>query len=125
MTVTGPNVGEGSNSSEDFAVLCGQKIFSVEFVCDYVRIHFDNAVMAFINPMSITGSVQAQEGAPGFRDAICSIIGKTVEEVRILADASMEIVLKGMTVSVSLRPEDYHGPEAATLHCNGRFYASI
>ena len=112
-------------SGDGFYILRGLEVSSVEFVCDYVRIHFDDAIIAFINPVYVTGNIEAREGGPGFRDAICSIIGKKADDVCIVEDMSMDIKFGETTVSVSLKPDDYLGPEAATLFCRGSFSATI
>ncbi len=96
-------------------VLQGSQLSSVEFVQDYVQLHFDGPTLTAITPPRVRLMNQWFEwGKPGYRDALCERIGKLVD--RALTISEQEIVVEfadGSTISISLRSEDCRTAEAA------------
>ena len=65
---------------------------------------------------SAAGGVTSLE--PGSRDGLCGQIAKLVDGVEVrLGEALVTRFTDGSTLSVSLRAEDYEGPEA--IHAQG------
>jgi len=64
-------------------------------------------------PLTVTcGSEGFSLGQPGYRDALCKQIGCRVDHTDV-DDQQVSIVFEnGATVSISLRDNDYRGPEA-------------
>ena len=98
-------------------IIVGEKLSSVTFVMDYVQLGFDGPLLtAYSGPeVSFGGKVFAW-GEPGFRDVLCDRIGAIVRQAEAVDDDAIRISLgDGGLISISLKPEDYDGPEAAEL----------
>ena len=98
-------------------ILVGEKLSSVTFVMDYVQLGFDGTCLtAYIGPVvTFRGKVFAW-GEPGFRDIICERIGAIVRQAEVVENDAIRMSLSdGGVISISLKPEDYVGPEAAVL----------
>ena len=95
--------------------IVGEQLSSVEFVQDYVQLHFDGRTLtAYTRPTVATGEDHSAWGQPGFRDALCERIARTVCSVAVSTGQEIRIAFDdGSSVAISLRPEDYSGPEAA------------
>lgn len=93
--------------------LVGHVLSSVEFVEDYVQLRFDGPCLtAYTAPIVTWGSESLSLGQPGYRDALCRQIGCRVERAEV-DDQQVSIVFEsGAAVSISLREDDYRGPEA-------------
>ena len=93
--------------------LVGQDLSSVTFVRDYVQFAFDNGGMnAYTAPTVACGSESLSLGQTGYRDSLCRPIGCRVERTWV-DDQRVSIIFEsGVVVSISLREEDYLGPEA-------------
>jgi hypothetical protein len=93
--------------------LVGHELSSVTFVRDYAQFAFDGPSMnTYTMPTVACGSENLSQGQPGYRDALCRQIGCRVERTEV-DDQRMSIVFEGgAAVSISLRDEDYRGPEA-------------
>ena len=93
--------------------LKGRILSSVEFVQDYVQFRFDGPCLtAYTHP---TINLEAQLytwDTPGYFDKLHKMVGSTV----IIAEADDYTVSvkfeSGNIISISLRDEDYVGPEA-------------
>jgi hypothetical protein len=95
------------------AELVGRDLTSVEFVLDYIQLHFEKPCLTALNLPSVRGSGwEVKFGEHGYRDRLCEQIGARVEAV----DANeVEAILRfadGNAIVISLRDEDYRGPEA-------------
>jgi len=99
--------------SEALGKLVGHVLSSVEFVADYVQLWFDGSCMtAYTLPNVSQGSESLSSGQPGYRDALCRQIGCRVKRTDV-GDQQVSIVFEsGAAVSISLRDDDYRGPEA-------------
>jgi hypothetical protein len=97
-------------------LILGEQLSSVEFVQDYIQLHFDGPTLTlFAWPVVITNEKEHRFGtATDYRDELCRRIGHKVLDVvtnnnldsfRIRFD-------DGTDFAVSLRPEDRSGPEA-------------
>jgi hypothetical protein len=93
--------------------LKGRVLSSVEFVQAYVQLRFDGPCLtAYTHPVVDLATDRFEWGVPGYRDRLCEQIGSTVVDAwanEVEISVGFE---SGAAVSVSLRDEDYLGPEA-------------
>jgi len=103
----------GSDLNSAISQLKGRVLSSVEFVQDYVQLRFDGPCLtAYTHPVVDLGTDRFVWGASGYRDRLCERIGSTVVEAWA-NEAEVSVGFEsGVVVSVSLRDEDYIGPEA-------------
>jgi len=93
--------------------LVGHELSSVTFVRDYVQLAFDGPSMnAYTTPTVTRGSESLTLGQPGYRDVLCRQIGCRVERTEVGDQRASVVFENGAAVSISLRGEDYRGPEA-------------
>jgi hypothetical protein len=99
--------------ADALGTLVGHDLSSVTFVRDYVQLAFDGpGVNAYTMPTVTSGSESLTPGQPGYRDSLCRQIGCRVERTDA-DDRRVSIIFEnGTMVSISLRDDDYHGPEA-------------
>lgn len=92
--------------------LMGSELSAVTFVRDYVQLAFDGPnINAHTPPVVTCGSQSVSAGQPDYHDSLCRQIGCVVERTAI-DDQQVSIVFEnGATVSISLRNDDYRGPE--------------
>jgi hypothetical protein len=65
-------------------------------------------------PVIKVGQKPLSFGQPGYRDALCERIGQAVRSACVEENEGIFIDFEdGSTLSISLRPDDYSGPEAA------------
>jgi hypothetical protein len=97
--------------------LVGEKLSSVTFVMDYVQLRFDGPLLtAYTGPDVTFGGKVFAWGKPGFRDALCERIGAIVRQAEVVNDDAIRLRFSdGGVISISLKSEDYVGPEAAQL----------
>ena len=80
---------------------------------DYVQVHFEEAVLTVLNPSTVSaGGSSWTRGEAGWRDALCSRIGRTVSSVGSTEAHLMINLDDASTLTVSLLSEDFMGPEA-------------
>jgi len=93
--------------------LNGHVLSSVEFVADYAQLRFDGPTLTAYTPPTVSWGTESHIwGEPGYRDALCRQIGCRVERTAV-DDAQVSIAFEsGAAVLISLRDEDYRGPEA-------------
>ena len=96
--------------------LIGKRLSSIEFVQDYLQLHFDGATLtAYSRPVLQSGPRELVWEDPGYGDAFRSLIGAEVRCARV-TDSEIGIDFnEGERVLLSLRDEDYRGPEAFEL----------
>lgn len=95
--------------------IVGEQLSSVEFVQDYVQLKFDGpGVTAVTWPIVEVGGSEYRWDEPGFRDELCRRISRKVVSATVSPGEALRLEFDdGAAVSVSLRPNDYRGPEAA------------
>jgi len=109
--------------AEGLARLVGEQLSSVEFVQDHVQLRFDGpCVTAFTWPVVRSASESLSWGQPGYRDALCSQISHLVERTEVDAQQVAIIFESGVVFSISLREDDYQGPEALNFTLNNRHW---
>jgi hypothetical protein len=98
--------------------IVGGELSAVVFVRDYVQLQFDGAGLTALNlPVIKVGQKTLAFGQPGYRDALCERIGHAVRGACVKENEWILIDFEdGSTLSISLRPDDYSGPEAAIFN---------
>ena len=102
----------------DFDELRSSQLSSVEFVQDYLQLHFDGPTLTlYVWPdVADADGISVAFGEPGYRDALCSVIGETVTVPELNEGRSLTIEFENGTVlALSLRDEDVDLPEAGSL----------
>ena len=103
--------------------LVGEQLSSVEFVADYVQLRFNGPCLTVY---TIAQKVAKDElaktwGEPGYCDALCSLIMCTLKQAHVVSNEYLSLTFDdGSVWSVSLRDEDYRGPEAIYYTDNQR-----
>jgi hypothetical protein len=94
--------------------IVGEPLSSVEFVMDYVQLHFAGPTLTlFVWPVVAVKEHETHFGEPGYRDALCGRITHIVTKVMMADDKALSVQFDdGSAITVSLRPEDRTGPEA-------------
>src|SRR5215472_7383246 len=97
--------------------LIGNQLSAVTFVQDYVQLQFDGPGLTAITQPRVHLSNEVYSwGMPEYRNALCGQIGKIVSQARTIEGREIIIEFKdGSSISVSLKADDYRGPEAAIL----------
>ena len=81
-------------------VLIGEELSSVEFIRDYVSLHFDGPrIDAFAKVEVVQGAQTWREGDSGWRDALCSAISQAVKSV----DETREWVVLAFSRDIEIR----------------------
>jgi len=97
-----------------FKDLVGEQLGSVEFVADYVQLHFNGQnLTAYNDPeLEIDGKILAWQDVD-FKNALCRCILDKVIKVELKLKESLTIYfLKGPIFRIPLDDESYVGPEA-------------
>jgi hypothetical protein len=108
-----------SAESSPFSVLIGEDLGGVVFVRNYLQLQFDAPTTLTVHtPLTIrSGGKEATSGQEVFANLLIGQINKVVIKVEVRnSDAIVLQFADGSTISVSLRDEDYAGPEAVVLH---------
>lgn len=103
-----------------FSEIIGEYLSGVTFVMDYLQLHFNPPPLLNVyTPTTVRcGEETALFGEPDFANLVIGQIGKNVATVNIADDEWLEIRFEDdSTITVSLRREDYVGPEAVNLFC--------
>lgn len=98
-------------------ILEGSQLSSIEFVQDYVQLHFDGPTLTAITPPRVRVRNQWLEwGKQGYRDALCERIGKVVSHASTIPEQEIKIEFEdGGLISISLNPDDFRAAEAAVF----------
>jgi hypothetical protein len=109
----------GGNPSVNsrLALLVGTELGAVTFVRDYIQLTFDGPVLtALTSPTIARGGRRWSHGDAGYRDALCACIALPVQAATARAGEAITITFTDDTeLTISLRPSDRVGPEAAHL----------
>lgn len=97
--------------------LVGKKLSSLTFVMDYVQLRFDGPCLTvYTSPKVSFGGKVFAWGEPGYRDILCERNGAIVSQAKVVEKEAIRIIFSdGGVISISLKPEDRAGPEAAEL----------
>jgi len=94
--------------------IVGEQLSSVEFVQDYIQLHFDGPTLtAFVLPTLNLRGKTIRFGDPRYRDELCARIGQKVTAADLVKMVAVIVRFDdGVEVNISLKPEDSVGPEA-------------
>jgi len=110
------------NRPQDLDAIIGEQLSSVEFVQDYVQLHFDGPyLIAFTWPVVEVQDKIFSSGAPQYRDALCERIARKVLTATLVEDDSVKIGFDdGAIIRISLRHEDRTGPDAVLYRAGSK-----
>jgi hypothetical protein len=94
--------------------LKGRELSAVTFVRDYLQLHFDGPFLnVFVWPqIKIDGTMYCLDSV-GYRDALCTQIGKIVGGAVVQAGTQVSLFFAdGSIIQISLLSRDRQGPEA-------------
>jgi len=108
---------------DSMSELIGRDLSSVEFVQDYMQFHFDGSHLSTLTLPSVRTEFGILIlGQLGYRDALCELIGKNVTAVSVTSEELSVFFNNGESITVSLRDNDYRGPEAINyIAANGEW----
>jgi hypothetical protein len=88
--------------------LTGEQLSSVEFVQDYLQLHFEDITLTcYIWPFVVSGNLQYEKGHLEYRNKLCEGIGKIVDKVNLIEKVSLEIELSDYyKIILSLDPRN-------------------
>ncbi len=95
-----------------------EELTAVEFVEDFLQLRFGESLLRlFVWPdVADPDGISIGFGQPGYRDALCSVIGETVTTAELEEGRSLTIEFENGTVlALSLREEDLDTPEAGSF----------
>lgn len=97
----------------------GVEMTSVIFIRDYIQLVFEGIndtaiVTAYTLPTVYNNSLSYSINTEGYRDQLCFLINQKVEKVILLEKEAFKLIFeKNRMIDISLREQDYDGPEAA------------
>ena len=105
------------SKSDILQLLMNKKMSSVIFVQDYIQLQFDgSSLTAYVWPTVKSSKNVFERQTPGYRDALCNLIGKVVVQTSELANQALVIkFIDGTMLEISLNESHRTGPEAAML----------
>ena len=101
----------------DLSAVEGLELSAVEFVERFVQLRFAESLLRlYVWPdVADADGISIAFGEPGYRDALCGLIGETATTAALDAGRSMTIEFEnGMLLAMSLRDEDLDTPEAGS-----------
>lgn len=103
-------------------LISGKRLDAVCFVLDYATFQFGDLVLAALaSPLVIEGGVTTLAKLPGYRDALCRQIERTVVSTSE-GPQKLELVFGGGSkIVIPLDAPDPPGPEMASLSERGQF----
>lgn len=94
----------------------GNALSSVEFVQDYIQFRFDGPVLtSYSRPVIHMGSRVIKWAEPGYGDLFLTMVGSRVARTGLEHEKVILELESGIRISISLKNEDYLGPEALEL----------
>ena len=105
----------------DISAIEGEELEAVEFVQDYLQLRFEAPLLTFYEwPSVLLEEFSISHGEPGYRDALCALIGEEVEQALLEDGSSLTLKLaNGAVLALSLREEDMSGPDAGAYSETG------
>jgi hypothetical protein len=101
-------------------MVVGSQLSSVEFVQDYLQLHFDGPTLTlFVWPIVVLAERRVHFGEVGYRDALCSRIAHDISKVDIDMENERLIAFTfddGTSITISL--EERQGDETGYFTCS-------
>jgi hypothetical protein len=103
--------------------LDGASLQSITFVADYWQLHFDNSTVSPLTRLEVQASGQVvRDGEDQFRNRLCEQIGKIVDHFELTPSSACVITFEDQSsISISLKPSDFRGPEALMISGAGHW----
>jgi hypothetical protein len=99
----------------------GEYLSAVTFVMDYVQLDFNGVCLTALTLPTVQASGRNWVAADqGWRDQLCERIGVIVRSASTNAEEIGIDFDDGSRISVSLRAQDYRGPEAINFDAPGQ-----
>ena len=94
--------------------LVGEQISAIAFVLDYVEFHFSGPVLRSLSHPSVASNTSRMcFPEPGSRDALCCVIGSTVQSVKLDEKVALELTTSNdLRITIPLDSRSRRGPEA-------------
>ncbi|WP_327150127.1 hypothetical protein [Nocardia sp. NBC_01329] len=111
----------GYEPNELLGRLVGFRLYSVQFVIDYVQLHFDGPTQdtpilnCDVMPTVVTSGRSFTDGFPGYAEALRSLISGTVVRTEEATGVGLRIELDSGSVVVNPALDELIGPEIAML----------
>lgn len=94
--------------------LVNTELFSVEFVQDYLQLHFNGPILtALIMPTVIVSGIPFCIDEPGYRDSLCSLIGDFV--IGVEQESDKFIIVEFTRGRIEIRFDEKRYVETAVL----------
>jgi len=101
--------------------IIGEHLSGVCFVMDYLQLQINSSVLSVFNPLTVSVECRLwSRREAGWADALRARIGRTVRSAYTTEDELTIEFDDDATFKVSLRSEDYQGPEAFMFDSPGR-----
>jgi hypothetical protein len=103
--------------------LDGKTLESVTFVADYWQLHFGTSTISPLTRVEVqVADVVVRDGDDQFRNRLCEQIGKVVESFELKKSVACTVMFEDRSsISISLKPSDYRGPEALMISGPGHW----
>ena len=105
----------------DISAIEGAELKAVEFVEDYLQLRFGEPLLRLYDwPHVLLPDFSVAFGEPEYRNALCSLIGETVEKAMLEEGDALTIEFaNGFVFALSLREEDVDSPESGSYSVTG------
>jgi hypothetical protein len=103
------------NGTKLLSEIIGARLSSVQFVMDYLILGFDakGALTTLVWPEIMSSEPTIKFGMPGYRDSLCDLITKVVDEIEITSDEKIVIGFDGeVRLAIPLRTYEHSGERA-------------
>lgn len=97
--------------------LVNSELSAVVFVRDYVQLQFDGPTINALTPITVCDKdIMALSGDANFRNVLCAQISKSVANAHVQKGDALTITFSdNARIAISLKEQDYTGPEAAVI----------
>jgi hypothetical protein len=114
------------NGAELLSEIIGARLSSVQFVMDYLILGFDakGGLTTLVWPEIISAEQTIEFGMPGYRDSLCDLIMRLVENVEITPDETIIIGFgRDVRLAIPLRTHQRPGERAIFTTPTNRLFA--
>jgi hypothetical protein len=104
-----------------FKSIIGEQLSSVEFVQDYLQLHFDGNDITFYSwPVVNIERIEYQHNGIDYKNKLCDLIGKEVEYVLFIEEIEFNVLfVNGAKIVLSLIRNDLNKELIEFLHYKG------
>jgi hypothetical protein len=104
--------------SELVESIVGEKLSAITFMLDYWQLQFDGPTINVLTRLAVSANgLDLDDEHDQFKNVICGQIGKVVAGVTLVQPEAFTITFTDQSsIKISLRGQDYRGPEAMVFH---------